>query len=561
MRQQILLNKSSRKFLLLIALLLLSANSVVLAQTSTFTYQGRLTDGGTPATGIYDLQFALFDSASSGAQIGSNQTVPSVSVSSGIFTVSLDFGANAFTGANRFLEISTRLANNGSYTLLTPRQQITSTPYAVRSLGTAVADGLSGACASCVQDANINSVAGSKVSGPIPVTSVPGGSASYVQNRTSEQASTSFNVSGNGTAGGTLKGDVVNAVTQYNLNSNRVLSVAGTDNTFVGINAGTANTNGSENSFFGRGSGLANTTGHDNAFFGYQAGNQNTNNFNSFFGSGAGAANTTGLNNAFFGRSAGSSNTTAAANSFFGVSAGGADTTGDLNSFFGALAGGVNTTGSSNSFFGQGAGYTNTTGYDNTAIGDKADVGSINLNHATAIGAGAVVSSSNTIALGRADGSDYVVVPGFLTIPNLAVAGNTQLCRNSFDRVGTCSSSLRYKTNLAPYRSGLSVVNRLHPISFTWKEGGLRDLGFGAEDVEKIDPLLVTYNKAGQVEGVKYDRINVVLVNAITEQQQQIGLQQRQIDAQHKQNEEQRRQIESLKRLVCLSHSKATICK
>ena len=185
MKRQIFPHQSSRRLLLLIALLLMSANSAVLPQTTTFTYQGRLTDGGTPANGIYDLQFALFDSASSGGQIGSSQTLTNVSVSNGIFTVSLAFGANAFTGANRFLEISTRLANSGPFTLLTPRQQITSTPYAVRSLRTTVADGLSSACAGCVQDANINGVTGSKVSGTIPVAGVPAGSASYVQNTSS----------------------------------------------------------------------------------------------------------------------------------------------------------------------------------------------------------------------------------------------------------------------------------------------------------------------------------------------------------------------------------------
>jgi len=40
--------------------------------------------------------------------------------------------------------------------------------------------------------------------------------------------------------------------------------------------------------------------------------------------------------------------------------------------------------------------------------------------------------------------------------------------------------------------------------------------------VEKIEPLLVTYNAQGQVEGVKYDRVTAVLVNALKEQQQQI---------------------------------------
>src|SRR2546427_2569625 len=110
------------------------------AQTTAFTYQGRLTDGGTPANGNYDLQFALWDSSSGGSQIGSTQALPAVQVSGGVFTVTLDFGANAFPGANRFLEISARLSGASAFILLSPRQQITSTPYAVRSGIAAIAD-------------------------------------------------------------------------------------------------------------------------------------------------------------------------------------------------------------------------------------------------------------------------------------------------------------------------------------------------------------------------------------------------------------------------------------
>src|SRR5437870_11383602 len=165
--------------------------STALAQTSSFTYQGRLTDGGTPANGNYDLQFVLFDSLTGGAQVGSTQTINTVAVSNGVFTVSLDFGANAFPGANRFLEISAR-PTGGSLSLLTPRQPITSTPYAVRSLNAASADS-------------------------VPASGVSAGSGNYIQNSASQQASSNFNISGNGTAGGTLSGNVLNATTQFKL--------------------------------------------------------------------------------------------------------------------------------------------------------------------------------------------------------------------------------------------------------------------------------------------------------------------------------------------------------
>src|SRR5437899_2364264 len=216
------------------------------AQTTSFVYQGRLSDGGVAANGNYDLQFALFDSLSGGAQVGSTQTLNTIAVSNGVFTVSLDFGANAFNGANRFLEISARPSGAGSTTLLTPRQQITSTPYAVRSLNATTADS-------------------------VPASGVPAGSGNYIQNSAGQQASSNFNISGNGTAGGTLSGNVVNATTQYNLNGSRILSNAGNFNSFVGVGAGESNTGG-QNSFFGAGAGRANTTAAFNSFFGHISG-------------------------------------------------------------------------------------------------------------------------------------------------------------------------------------------------------------------------------------------------------------------------------------------------
>src|SRR5215813_4462452 len=128
-------------FISLVAVIAISLGATAtFAQSSSFTYQGRLTDGGTSANGNYDLQFALFDSLSGGTQVGSTLTLNTVAVSNGVFTVNLDFGASAFNGANRFLEISARPSGSSSFTLLSPRQQITPTPYALRSLTATTAD-------------------------------------------------------------------------------------------------------------------------------------------------------------------------------------------------------------------------------------------------------------------------------------------------------------------------------------------------------------------------------------------------------------------------------------
>jgi hypothetical protein len=101
---------------------------------------------------------------------------------------------------------------------------------------------------------------------------------------------------------------------------------------------------------------------------------------------------------------------------------------------------------------------------------------------------------------------------------------STALCLNTFQIISFCSSSLRYKRDVTSFNSGLDIVNRLQPITFNWKDGGARDIGLGAEDVERIEPLLVMYNKNGEVEGVKYGQLSTVFINAFKEQQKEIEL-------------------------------------
>jgi hypothetical protein len=178
------------------------------AQTTQFTYQGKLSEGGTPASGVYDLQFKLFDALApgTGIQLGTTFNVSNVAVTSGLFTLQLDFGTcpACFNGDDRFLEVAVKSAGGAIYTILTPRQQIGSAPYAVRSLAASVADGLSSVCVSCITSSQIGSVNANALTGTLPPTSLPGGSAHYIQNATAQQASSNFNISGNGVIGGSL---------------------------------------------------------------------------------------------------------------------------------------------------------------------------------------------------------------------------------------------------------------------------------------------------------------------------------------------------------------------
>jgi hypothetical protein len=105
------------------------------------------------------------------------------------------------------------------------------------------------------------------------------------------------------------------------------------------------------------------------------------------------------------------------------------------------------------------------------------------------------------------------------------------LCRNSRDEIASCSSSARYKDAIAPLAVGLNVISRLRPVSFEWKGSRARDLGFVAEHVAVIEPLLVTRNDEAQIEGVKYRQLTALLVKAIQQQQEQIRALQEEVSA------------------------------
>src|SRR5262249_43143639 len=126
----------------LIALFLALVATDALGQGTSFTYQGKLTDGGNVANGQYDFQFKLYDTGTvgTGTQQGSTVTVSNVTVTAGTFTVQLDFGTSAFPGADRFLEIQVAPSGNPSFSTVSPRQQLRSGPYAIRSANATAAD-------------------------------------------------------------------------------------------------------------------------------------------------------------------------------------------------------------------------------------------------------------------------------------------------------------------------------------------------------------------------------------------------------------------------------------
>ena len=100
---------------------------------TAWTYQGRLMDANGPANGEYDLQFQLHSMPSGHFPVGDEIAVPEVSIDDGYFTIVLDFNdAKLFSGDARWLEVGVRPWDSEErYTLLSPRQEVTPTPYAL----------------------------------------------------------------------------------------------------------------------------------------------------------------------------------------------------------------------------------------------------------------------------------------------------------------------------------------------------------------------------------------------------------------------------------------------
>jgi hypothetical protein len=184
------------------------------------------------------------------------------------------------------------------------------------------------------------------------------------------------------------------------------------------------------------------------------------------------------------------------------------------------------------------------------------------------VGIGTNTPSNALSVNGGANFSGGVAIGGILTLGAFGTSGSFPLCRDLFGTISGCPSSLRYKKDVALFAGGLDIINRLRPIAFTWKQGEIRDVGLAAEDVAKVEPLLTFRNDKGEVEGVRYNQLSAVFVNAFKEQQAQIqqqseliGKQQTRLAQQQAQLIEQQQQFRALKRVVCPSHRKAAVCK
>ena len=116
--------------LLLVAIGLAAVTNAGFAQGTAFTYQGRLYDRTNPANGTFDMAFGLWNAPANGTENAGPLTISGIGVTNGLFTVTIDFGSGVWNGATNWLQIAVA-TNGGSFTVLSPRQQLTPTPYAI----------------------------------------------------------------------------------------------------------------------------------------------------------------------------------------------------------------------------------------------------------------------------------------------------------------------------------------------------------------------------------------------------------------------------------------------
>ena len=298
------------------ASLLLTFNhllSTAFAQGTAFTYQGQLQNTNGPVHGTYNFNFSLFNTNINGTAIAGPVTVNGVVITNGLFTVAIDFSASVWNGQTNWLQIAVETNGASSFTNLSPRQQLTPTPYAIFAntasnvLGTVLTE---------------------QLSGTLPLAQLPGAVV------TNNEASVTLS---NVTLSGVL---TLPSAGTIDSGGNSLLYVDGAEDLYAGLFAGNVAFAATDNTGIGYGSLSSNSNGVNNTAIGYLSLNNNTNgSFNVATGGRALFSNTSGNNNTAVGRRALENNTSGSDNTAEGYEALSGNPGGSNNIALGYLAG------------------------------------------------------------------------------------------------------------------------------------------------------------------------------------------------------------------------------
>jgi hypothetical protein len=353
--------------------------------------------------------------------------------------------------------------------------------------------------------------------------------------------------------------DIIIDINGYYAPQAAIINAAGNANTALGASALVANTTGINNTAAGASSLSSNTSGSENTATGYAALRDNTTgSYNAAMGDSALQNNTTGSENTASGTVALYSNTTGSYNVASGFYALYSNTTGSYNTATGNGALQYNSTGSENTASGSGTLVNNTTGGGNTASGQTALDSNTTGSSNTAMGVNALfnnTSGSNNTGLGwyaglnLAAGSYNIMIgnQGNVTDDHIIRIGDVQtqtfvagisgvnvsgvpVLVSSTGQLGIASSSRRYKEDILDMGEATANLMRLRPVTFRYKksfEDGSKPLQYGliAEEVAEVYPDLVARSADGQIETVKYQVLDSMLLNEVQRQNAQLTAQ------------------------------------
>jgi hypothetical protein len=309
-------------------------------------------------------------------------------------------------------------------------------------------------------------------------------------------------------------------------------NTTGHNNTATGFNALLNNTTGFGNTAHGWGALYSNTTSGGNTANGVEAlysttigGHNTASGFQALF------HNTTGSQNIATGSFALYQNTGGSANTAYGSDALYGNTTGINNTATGMFALYSNTTGNGNKAYGNWALLNNTTGSDNTAVGDSALYSNTTGNTNIALGSNAgtnLTTGSNNIDIGNQgvageSGIIRIGTPGMQTATHIAgirgatAAGGIAVYVRTNGKLGTNTSSQRFKEEIRPMDRESEVILALNPVTFRYKADldpdGMPQFGLVAEEVDKVAPGLVARDENGEPYTVRYEAVNAMLLN------------------------------------------------
>jgi uncharacterized coiled-coil protein SlyX len=303
---------------------------------------------------------------------------------------------------------------------------------------------------------------------------------------------------------------------------------------------------------------LSQTTGGYNAAIGWLSlESLTTGSFNTGVGAGTLALNN-GDENTATGAGALLFHATGNANTANGAFALFSDTSGQANTATGAQALFNNTTGGFNTATGFSALFSNTTGGGNTAIGPTALNNNIDGINNTAVGISALAantSGSNNVALGllagaqQTTGSNNVYIGAQIegtagesdacyiaSIFNQTSSSGIPVLINSNNKLGTTTSSKRFKEEIKPMAKTSEMILALKPVTFRYKKeidpAGTSQFGLVAEEVEKVNPDLVVRDKEGKPYSVRYDQVNAMLLNEFLKEHRKVDAQDRRLGGQ-----------------------------